>query len=237
MATLTPSDEEIIKAADKQMRRRAVALVCLSLAAGALAGYAGFITRSAQLAHRPLDPSSMLVPGVGGAVVILGAILTRILIRPPKAALEGRILLKRMDRMPWRRRTALVVLPILLLVILASELWEMAHFGGRPLRTDDYVAASSYLLVVGLYLQIITGLAFYPRRIARILDDELVRHQRGVALQTGFWALMLATAAAYMAILIKPQWAPFAPAVVLYIGVAAPAVRLAMFEIGSGPGG
>jgi hypothetical protein len=98
---------------------------------------------------------------------------------------------------PSRRRRRVLIAGTTLLVIFAVAAANALAERQGAWRLVDYIRVGGLgVMATAIALRSTTSLRFTPRNPE--LDDELARANRASAAQTGFWALMAATALAFI---------------------------------------
>jgi hypothetical protein len=124
----------------------------------------------------------------------------------------------------------------LLGIALGFSIWQLPPLAGRLLPRS----ASLPVSLAGFLLFFVSLGAFglWMRQVreagaAAAVDDELTRHNRLVAFNAGFWAMLVLAAGLLLAAQFVAFRAADAAHLILVAGVVAPALRFAFLE---GPG-
>ena len=83
-----------------------------------------------------------------------------------------------------------------------------------------------------LMFLIVSG--FFHGTRSDIENDELIRQQRGKAVQAGYWAMLAGGAIIGLGVMVSPVWQMAALPLVLYLGLAVAMVHFAIFLLRSG---
>lgn len=125
---------------------------------------------------------------------------------------------------------------LLLLSAAAFAVWQATEL--TALRPQFADGAAGLVAPVAIILWIISLVALVRRpaqaRLRAQMEDELTRHNRLVAFNTGYWAAMICAAVGL--VLASRTGLPAVDIVraILVVGVAAPLIRFALLEAGLG---
>jgi hypothetical protein len=114
--------------------------------------------------------------------------------------------------------------------------WQAMFFAGRvdnPMRNVDTFKISAWLVwVVALLLALATGGALLRGRgIRHLLNDELTRANRALALVVGFWAAAVAGIGLYVVTMFEPVTGREAIHIILSAGIGAALLTFAAREL------
>lgn len=132
-------------------------------------------------------------------------------------------------RDPADRRRRVIVAATAILIVVGAGVVTAASEHATHLRNVDIVkigAVTFLALVLGLR----STTSFRLTKRNPVLDDELTRANRASAARSGYWAMMIGTAAALIANLFTPlQVGEIAP-LLLAMGAAGAGIRFAVLE-------
>lgn len=133
------------------------------------------------------------------------------------------------DRLSRRRARMLPVLAVIFITQQSSFFISRFEDGTR---TVDRVGISAWLILSIVLLLALTTNGFWlkPRAVRALLDDEVTRANRAVALRVGFIAAMLAGIVLYVVTFFEPVNAREAIHVVMTVGLAAALLRFGAAE-------
>jgi hypothetical protein len=114
-------------------------------------------------------------------------------------------------------------------VVTPMTVYETLFRLGQATLVGRLFDAGLFLAPCGLAIGLITT-GVYSRQWGRLVDDELTLANRAAAFRTGFMAFAAVGAAAFVAVLFKPEWAVAALASAIGLSVAAASVRFALLE-------
>ena len=125
---------------------------------------------------------------------------------------------------------------LLLVSAAAFAAWQATELS--VLRPQFSAGPAGLVAPVAIILWIITLVALIRRpaeaRLRAQLEDELTRHNRLAAFNTGYWAAMVCVAVGLMVAGRTDIPAVDIVRAILVVGVAAPLVRFALLEAGLG---
>jgi hypothetical protein len=171
---------------------------------------------------------------VGGFLVLTGAISggTILFLRrlgPDFQALRDPFAVGYPEVAQAQRHRFFMLAPVIVLLMLPSALMGCDDIVQGRARLLDFARIGPLLLIGGGILLLVCGVG-YKRKARELMDDEFSLSIRRRALQAGFFTVMAAVAALFLASLIRPALAAQGLLVVLALGVAAPAAWFAWFE-------
>lgn len=127
-----------------------------------------------------------------------------------------------------RRRRAILASLVILLVIGAGVITAASEHEGQLRSVDLVTIGALIVLTLILGLRATTNFTLVKRNPA--LDDELTRANRARAARAGYWALMIASALAFIGgVLTNTSLSEAAP-LLLAVGAAGAGIRFVMLE-------
>lgn len=130
---------------------------------------------------------------------------------------------------PSRRRRRVIIASTIMLVIFAAAAANTLAERQGPLRLVDIMrVAGLVVMATVIAVRSTTSIRLTARNPQ--LDDELARANRAGAAQAGFWALMLATAAAFLSAQAGITTLAEAAPLLLVTGAVAAGLRFAWLE-------
>ncbi|HVY85312.1 MAG TPA: hypothetical protein VG943_09275 [Caulobacterales bacterium] len=137
--------------------------------------------------------------------------------------------LQAQPRDPGERRRRVITAAAIMLMLMAGAAVTAASTHSGPPRPVDLVRDSG-LLLLALVIALRATTSFTLLKRNAELDDELSRATRAGAARAGYWALLIAIMAAFVASLFielpLPQIAPL----LLAVGAAGAGLRFAVLE-------
>ena len=127
-----------------------------------------------------------------------------------------------------RRRRRLVLTAAIGFLVWQGSLAMRGIFEAKMLVAVGLVGAGTFL--VTLVQSVRMGRSAEGRKARKVLNDELAQRNRLVALATGFWAMLVVSAAIFAAAELLRLNAGAAAHVILTTGVVTALVRFALLE-------
>lgn len=132
------------------------------------------------------------------------------------------------DRVQRRRRGVIIAFAVLLTTMSAAYTAYSAPIAGG-LRAVDILRAAAFLMLAAIIsIRSTTGFSLIGRNA--VLDDELTRANRADAARAGFWALMIASVAGFIASYFVTLTLAEASPLLIAVGAGAAALRFARLE-------
>lgn len=134
------------------------------------------------------------------------------------------------ERQSRRRSRVMRAGAVVLLTTLSGAIAASGRLAAGQTRAVDVVRTAAFVVLAAiLVVQATTGLWFRWRRPE--LNDELTEYNRASAVRAGYFALMAAVVALYVASFLSPTSVAEAAPILVFVGAAAPALRFASLEI------
>lgn len=177
------ADEDILALARRVDTRRKFALMSVLLGLVALGAGASQFTPGDPVRFPPLVLESVF--GVGGAMVVIGA-LVMLLSRTPPEVRAGRLAMMRAERIRAKRNVAFLLMPMSLGFMLMGVIQALNKaIDGLPLEHIQVFQIGAFVIFMLIFVALLSGQGL-DRWSKPVLDDELSRQIRAKALGLGY---------------------------------------------------